>query len=175
MAIRKDDSISINLLNIEDFNRKADIREFLLNTWIQEKPERKYRYFVETLENNDHIYLERPGQLNKGCDFVVFLENSICFKNGNDKPPKHEFILADLKLKKNALSVKHYNQLLEAVKSIYDCKPYANAKIYVHDLPTVGVEYEALLKLLRWFFIEQDITYWASSGRKMLFDASKLL
>jgi len=170
MVIRNDESLTINMFNIENFCNKSDIRNFLLHQWILEEPQTKYRYFVEKIGGNARIYLERPGRLNKGCDFVIFIENSVCFKNGNDKPPKHEFILADLKLKKDTLSGDQYSQLLKAIKSIYDCKPYANAKKYVDTLPAIGVEYEVLLKLLRWFFIEQDITYWAKSGRDMLFN-----
>ncbi|MDQ7057064.1 MAG: hypothetical protein Q9N62_00790 [Ghiorsea sp.] len=171
MVTRNDESEAINLLNIEDFGTKSDIRSFLLNTWIQENSRTKYRYFVETLESGAQIYLERPGRLNKGCDFVIYIEGYILYQNGNDKPPKHDFIIADFAIKKKQLSDKQYKHLLKAVKAIYDCKPYCDAENYVCDLPKVGVEYEVLLKLLRWFFIEQDITYWAKSGRDMLFNA----
>ena len=100
MTIRPDNSTPIILANIEQFNNRADIRDFLLNQWKQEASQTKYRYFVETLQNGNQIYLERPGRLNKGCDFVIFIENHLLFKNGNDKPPRHDFILNDLRLKK---------------------------------------------------------------------------
>ena len=42
---------------------------------------------------------------------------------------------------------------------------------YTQTLPTVGWDYEVLLKLLRWLFIEQDVTYWSGNGREMLYSA----
>jgi len=171
MVIRNDDSISIDLLNIEQFNRTEDIRKFLLSTWIQENPATKYRYFVEELSNGGRIYLERPGRLNKGCDFVIYIENRLCYKNENDMPPKHEYILNDVRAKKALLTPIQFEQFTKAMNVIYCCGRYSNAENYVTNLPLIGLDYEALLKLVRWFFIEQDVTYWASSGRKMFFDA----
>ena len=95
MAIRIDNSINIEL-NIDQISDKTDLRIFLLNQWIIEIIGTKYRYFVETLTDGNRIYLERPGRLNKGCDFVILIENHVKFKNGNDRAPKHEFITDDL-------------------------------------------------------------------------------
>jgi hypothetical protein len=33
-----------------------------------------------------------------------------------------------------------------------------------------GMPAEVLLKLLKWVFLEQDLTYWHSSGRRMPMD-----
>jgi hypothetical protein len=43
--------------------------------------------------DGNRIYLERPGRLNEGCDFVVYIENIYLWNNGNDRPPSHMFIL----------------------------------------------------------------------------------
>lgn len=171
MAIRQDNSTTIILPNIEQFNNKTAIRDFLLKQWIIESPQTKYRYFVETLQPGSRIYLERPGQLNKGCDFVIFIENLLLFNNGNDKPPKHEYLLNDLELKKDSLPANQWQCVLSAFEMIYYCDTYNNAVQQLNGVNNTGLTYETILKLVRWFFIEQDLTYWAKSGRDMLFDA----
>lgn len=171
MAIRADNSNPINLNSLDRFSNKTEIRSFLLNQWITEMPTSKYRYFVETISNGNRIYLERPGRLNKGCDFVIFIENQILFYNGNDKPPKHDFILEDLEYKKQNLSNEHYQNLILSITDIYNCLPVPIALNRLQQQPNVSESYELVLKLVKWFFIEQDITYWAKSGRQMLFDA----
>jgi hypothetical protein len=170
MAIRPDNSNIIVLNNIEQFNNKSDIRNFLLNQWIQEASGAKYRYFVETLANGNRIYLERPGRLNKGCDFIIYVENTYLWKNGNDRPPDHNFILNDLSLKKQLLNQDQWSSIINSVHSIYNCETYNNAFYHIANLPIInGHTYEVLLKTIRWFLIEQDITYWSGQGRGMLF------
>ncbi|MBS1537263.1 MAG: hypothetical protein JST20_05890 [Bacteroidetes bacterium] len=169
MAIRQDDSITITLKNLEQFNNKTDIREFLLKQWISESPQKKYRYFVEVLNSGKHIYLERPGRLNKGCDFVIYVENIYQWKNGNDRPPNHDFVLNDLKLKKNIFSQQQWDKLLLCVNEIFNSKPYRNTIQFTNELPIIGHDYELLLKLIKWLFIEQDITYWSGEGRELFY------
>ncbi len=100
MAIRQDNSTAITLPSVEQFNNKTAIRDFLLRQWISESPQTKYRYFVEVLNSVQRIYLERPGRLNKGCDFVIYAENSYQWKNGNDRPPNHDLFLTTLPSRK---------------------------------------------------------------------------
>ena len=171
MAIRQDNSTPITLPSIEQFNNRAAIRDFLLRQWIAENPQTKYRYFVETLSSRLRIYLERPGRLNKGCDFVIYTENSYQWKNGNDRPPDHNFILEDLTQKKNQLTVAQWNNFLLAVFEIHNSNLFANTIQYTSGLPLIGHNYELSLKLIRWFFIEQDVTYWSGRGRDMFYDA----
>lgn len=172
MTIRPDNSIDIVLNSVEQFNSKADIRNFLLNQWINETEATKYRYFVETLADGNRIYLERPGRLNKGCDFVIYLENIYCWQNGNDRPPSHSFILNDLANKRNQLSQNEWQIFLEAVADIYECRTTQIALNKTNQLPLPqGYSYELLLKAIRWFFIEQDITYWSGEGRAKFFGA----
>lgn len=170
MTIRSDESKEIELRSIDEFKSKKDVREYLLLTFIGEDCQTKLRYFVEKI-GEQRIYIERPGRLNKGCDFVIYIENEITWQNGNDKPPTHEFIIADLAEKKLQLSVEQWESLIDSIRDIYEVKPFDEAYIKIQDLPQTGLNYELILKLLRWFFIEQDITYWARSGREMLFNA----
>jgi len=36
-----------------------------------------------------------------------------------------------------------------------------------------SIEVETVLKLIKWLFIEQDVTYWHFSGRNMLYRGLK--
>lgn len=170
MTVRNDNHIE-KILDIDHICSKEEARKFLLTTYAMEDCHVKTRYYVETLSNDKRIYLERPTFLNKGCDFVLYAEDVITYKNGNDKAPSHNDVLNDLKIKKSTLSLEQYAELLEAIKCIYNMRPYSEAKAHVENLPQVEWSYELLLKLLRWLFIEQDITYWAGDGRKMLYTA----
>lgn len=167
MAIRQDNSIALNIA-VDKINDRAKLRTHILNQWIVENSNAKYRYFVEVLANGNRIYLERPGRLNKGCDFVVFIESHLTFNNGNDKPPKHDFIVDDLEIKKQQLNPAQWAQLLQAIEAIYNCEPFNNAIALCNTLPNISESYEMILKALRWLFIEQDVTYWSGQGRNML-------
>ncbi len=172
MAIRNDNSINIELCNIESYTTRDAVRTFLLQQWAQENVGNKYRYFVETLADGSRIYLERPGRLNKGCDFVIYAENKYLWKNGNDRPPDHDFVLDDLRNKKQMLTPTHWQNLLKGILVIYNCGTYSTALQQMGKLPIVsGHSYELLLKLIRWFFNEQDVTYWSGQGRAMFYNA----
>ena len=74
MAIREIDATELTI-NIDQFADKAAIRNFLLQQWIIENPTMRYRYFVDTLADGSRLYLYRPAPYNKGCDFVIYVEN----------------------------------------------------------------------------------------------------
>jgi len=172
MAIRNDNSININLYSIENFTTRDAVRTFLLQQWIQENVGNKYRYFVETLADGSHIYLERPGRLNKGCDFVIYAENKYLWNNGNDRPPDHNFVLNDLRNKKQMLTQVQWRNFLNGVAILYNCGTYNAALQQMGQLPVGnGHSYELLIKLIRWFFNEQDVTYWSGQGRAMFYNA----
>lgn len=169
MTIRQDNSTTL-ILDIDKINNKIELRKFILNKWMTEIPSCKYRYFVEDTIQGNKIYLERPGKLNKGCDFIIYIENRILHKNGNDKPPKHDFILLDLKHKKENLNAEQWSDLLQAITNIFKCLPFHDAYLNCTNLPKIGEDYDLILKMIRWMFIEQDITYWSGFGREMLFN-----
>lgn len=172
MAIRNDNSININLYNIETYTTRDTVRTFLLQQWAQEIVGNKYRYFVDILVDGSHIYLERPGRLNKGCDFVIYAENKYLWNNGNDRPPNHDFVLNDLRNKRQQLNQSQWQNLLNAINVIFNCDTYNAAFQQMGQLPVVnGHSYELLLKLIRWFFNEQDVTYWSGQGRARFYNA----
>lgn len=157
------------LRSIDEFSNREDIRKYLLYLYAEEDCKTKLRYYVENLEDGNRVYLERPTFLNKGCDFQIYVENLITYNNGNDKCPSHGDVFADLEKKKAALKPQQYQKLISAIEDIFNIVPYKKIVPIIEQLPQpVGWPYDTLLKLVRWLFIEQDITYWAQTGREML-------
>jgi hypothetical protein len=56
------------------------------------------------------------------------------------------------------------------MRRIWDCEPstkvIADLKFFAGEMKA-----ERVLLLAKWFFIEQDVTYWTESGRHMLLGA----
>ena len=165
--IRGDDRIEL-AFRLPALETRAMARVFLMQKWGEEKEGGKYRYFVEKFDNGGRLYLERPGRLNKGCDFVIFLENSFLHKNGNDRPPSHKDLFGDLERKKARLAPKHWRALLDAIRAEYDLKTAPPLALRTGD---DELDAARLTALCRWFFLEQDLTYWNRTGRHMLWGA----
>lgn len=139
-----------------------------------------YRYNVEILKNGNKIYVTRPAFLNKGFDFVIHVENMI-FANGKDHP-RHDDISNDIKGKidfvddrlKNLLK----NDLYHMIEKVYYC---VDTRLIIDNfelsdksfLSLPGYTLDMLLKVIKWFFIEQDICYWNWSGRSMFMNGVK--
>jgi hypothetical protein len=131
----------------------------------------KYKYIVESLFSNKHVYLTRPVPLNKGFDFIIHVEDYI-FMNHKDNP-KHEDIINDLKSKKNYNS-KAFKKLIKALTEVFLCKdPNDIYSDYKNDLEAldIGLPPDLILKVVKWLFIEQDIRYWNWSGRQMFMNS----
>lgn len=168
MTIRNDNRTEIDFYGKVDGLTAKEIRDLLLDTWKLELPATLYRYFVETLLIGKRVYLERPGRLNKGCDFVIFVEDFILFGNGNDKPPRHNDLLTDLKFKANSMRT-NFLYLRSLIQQVYNCDPMAPIINQANALAfKSGWSCEVILKVVRWLFIEQDLTYWNRTGRAML-------
>jgi hypothetical protein len=121
---------------------------------------------VEKLSDGSQIYLTRPTRLNKGADFRIFCERFKKYKNGNDRPPSHKDLAAEV-TELIADSPSHKKELLSAVRRVWECEPsvsvLADLKLFAGNKKA-----ERVLLLAKWFFIEQDVTYWIESGRNML-------
>ncbi|MGO9529018.1 MAG: hypothetical protein ACLP0A_15755 [Verrucomicrobiia bacterium] len=150
---------------------RARIRDEMLGYWMREKPGGKdvvtrYRYNVERLADGSRMYLMRPAYLNKGCDFIIYCEGFLKYKNGNDKPPRQDTLFTELG-KLTGLSGTHKREILGAVRRVWECE---NVDDVLSGLARFSgnVDAERLLKLAMWLFIEQDVTYWSYTGRSML-------
>lgn len=172
MAIRHDPDRIEETLDISAHKDKLAIRIAILLQWSEEKEGEKYRYFVHTFADGTRLYLERPARLNKGCDFVIFLENENLAQNGNDKPPSHKDLWNDLAVKKQKLTADNWRALYQAIACVHAVRPYEISPATCKAIDSVtGLSAEKILRLCEWFFIEQDITYWSGTGRNMLFES----
>lgn len=124
----------------------------------------RYKYYVETLQDKRRIYLLRPTFLNKGIDFQVWVEK---MDDQNDKRPSHNDIFHDLKIKQKE-NLGEFRLLMEAVEEVWSCNEPDDVLKNKQFSFTKGFSPEQLLKILKWLFIEQDITYWNYDGRMML-------
>jgi len=162
-------------LKITKNTRKA-LRDALIQEFLKEdggyvkdgiKYVQAYRYDVETLKDGKKIYIQRPAHLNKGMDFQVCAEGLVKYKNGKDKPPSHSDIFKDLKLKKSEDSNK-FSQLKEMIHRVWNCEEPDDIIKKSSISFTGGFSIESILKIIKWLFIEQDMTYWSYDGRDML-------
>lgn len=160
-------------LTLEE-NTKEKYREKLILEFLKEKSgngtgekSSKYIYYVESLANQKRVYLKRPALLNKGMDFTVHLEDTIFHTGSNKNRPRHIDIIEDLKLKKKENELA-YLKVKEILEKIYNCQSILNSN-YQYLKFSSGVEIEGIFKIIKWLFIEQDVTYWNWSGRNMLY------
>lgn len=117
--------MQIKTLNVDNLTRQQ-IRSKVLRTWEAETPgSGQYRYNVEECADGSKIYLVRPANLNKGCDFVIVSENFLKFNNGNDKLPKHKDIVNLIReILHNDNTLKE--DLEDAINRVYRCENIDN-------------------------------------------------
>ena len=156
------------------------IRAELYNLFLIENPGTRktlstYHYEVESF-GNCTVELRRPGQLNKGVDFRVCTTGLMFKPTGKLKKnpaPSHEAIIEILDNYKQKYPVIYNNQIIPVLKKFYGCQ---NHSLSSSNLPNFidcdgnNKPIEIVLYCVKWLFIEQDITYWNSSGRDMLYD-----
>ena len=177
MVLHPEINLSVKLTEIGDsqeLNRNK-LRKLLLDELLKERAgtgrgdeTSKYRYNVEMLSSGNKIYLTRPVPLNKGFDFVIHVEDYI-FLNGKDNP-RHDDIFNDLALKKNKDNHK-FNELYDEMERVFLCEE-PDEVITTVDF-NEGYSVDLILKVIKWFFIEQDVRYWNWSGRNMFMNGIK--
>lgn len=185
----QDDAInSADLTTNHDRNRNT-LRSLVINEFLKEQPgtgtkelTSVWRYDVEELSDGRKIFLTRPAFLNKGFDFVVNVEG-ITFPNGKTNP-RHIDIYNDIKAKLFTLdpliknNVERFKQqMLEMIEKVYYGVEIEliieNYELDEEFCNLPGLDYEVILKVIKWLFIEQDICYWNWSGRAMLMGGLK--
>lgn len=155
-------------------NSREKLRNEVVNKFLSEpcgywkngiKHVTRFKYFVEKLEDGRRIFLLRPTFLNKGIDFQVWVEK---FNGVKDQRPIHKSIFQDLKLKKKE-NPQGFPRVIQLIDDVWNCKePDSILEKKDKDAFHEGLPLEMLLKILKWLFIEQDITYWNYDGRTML-------
>lgn len=155
---------------------RSDQRRKLTEKWLEEGQYTDYRYNVETCEDGTKVYLLRPTWLNKGFDFQVnveaFQSQTRSAKGGTKEMPSHEDVMDDLdkKLKQNR---DLGSTLFAAVCDVYDCVEPDEVMQKRPELRKfkTGMPVDKTLRIVKWLFIEQDLTYWLQTGRNMLMSA----
>ena len=159
-----------------DENSRIEQRVAVLLKWSEEESggidfKQRYQYNVETFSDSGVIYLHRPAFLNKGCDFTVQCTPIIPRDDGKQKTnPRHQDLVREILLITNEIPALK-EDIIVSINEVYGCKNVNRisaevcAKFHDKDL---SVRIERALKVLKWLFIEQDITDWNTSGRQML-------
>lgn len=155
-------------------NDRALLRCEVINEFLAENPgsgkganSSKYKYIVARIGGHE-IYLQRPAQFNNGFDFTLNVSGLNFNPNGRATTrPTHINIIEDLRLKKQENEA-GFQILTSAIDQIFLCSPLT---MNVHQLRfQSGLPVAILLECIKWLFVEQDVTYWNYSGRKMFFD-----
>jgi hypothetical protein len=146
----------------------------------------KYQYIVDQSLDGATIYLIRPAGLNNGIDFIIHL-SGFNFKthksNGHRLPeaqktnPSYKDIIEILKHFKNEKK-NEYRLISENIVRTYKCEDIKYiakmSKIRIfHKSAQNYISAETICLVIKWLFIEQDLTYWNYSGRAMFLKALK--
>ncbi len=157
-------------------NDRKELRDTIVKKFLEEKGGywkdgikhvTRFRYYVEKLVDGRRIFLLRPTHLNKGIDFQVWVEK---FAEDKDGRPSHKDVFADLKAKQMEEPRKAL-ELAKLIERIWHCEDPEDILGATPITFKSGWSAEMMLKILKWLFIEQDITYWNYDGRGMLWSA----
>jgi hypothetical protein len=140
------------------------MRSQVVKAFLKEEPGRtyQYQYRVEDMNGGQKIFLQRPTRKNS-CDFKVVVEG-ITIKG------THEEIFEDLRLKQSE-DADAFRSLMQAIRKVHSGRD-VDAVISEHPLKLKrGLSVELVLKLLKWYFILEDVNYWRYDGRDTLMNA----
>ncbi len=114
------------------------------------------------------VFLTRPAWKNKAFDFEIRVQGEKFpsgNKGGKTDRHTHSVICDDLK-QKLAEAPDTCAKLFRLIERIYDCQVVTSKDF--KELPFgTGLPIDMILAVVKWFFIEQDVTYWNYSGRAM--------
>lgn len=155
---------------------RSAARRAVAEKWLEEDAYSSYRYNVERCASGDRVYLLRPTWLNKGFDFQVNVEGfrsvTRVSKGQTKEMPSHTDVVHDLEAKVKARP-DLIDPIFAAVCGVYDCAGPTDVLAAHPDLASAeaGLPLDQLLLILKWLFVEQDVTYWLQTGRDMLMGA----
>lgn len=156
---------------------REKIKRYVIERFLDEEPGKgkkdlasKYFYNVEYCENRK-IFIARPATLNYGMDFTVHVEGikfkpKFAFKDR----PKHDDIIQDLIQKKNK-DLDAYQKLAYFLQKIFLCQNVEKEELRSIKIDAGLLTCEEVCLVVKWLFIEQDVTYWNYSGRAMFYSA----
>jgi hypothetical protein len=147
---------------------KKVVNTFIKTEYLKKGKGISFRYPVETLPDNQILYISRPGH-KKNFDFKV--EVIINYEVGEGS---HKEIAENLRKKRKENS-KASKIFWEALTQIYDSKEndvnvILKKRRGLRKSFKKGGYAETLLKILKWMFIMEDIVYWDNEGRAFLFN-----
>jgi hypothetical protein len=87
--------------------------------------------------------------------------------NASGSHPSHKDVTDDLKKKKEENPLE-FESVMLLIQRLYACEQVSDEEMRRLKF-TIGHPIELILKVIKWMFIEQDVTYWNWSGREMLF------
>lgn len=125
-----------------------------------------HRFFVDILDSGHDIYLQYPGQNNKGFDYELRV---VGWDDSAMPRPSHDEIYSDFAHKRENSNRVTFEALCQAAFDIHGGSSADEVLQKYGDRFdfSVGRTPEALLRPLPWLFIEQDIRYWHGEGRDM--------
>ena len=158
---------------------RENLYHALIGAFMSEAPgtlteKNHYIYTVETLSDGSHILLRRPTWLNKGMDFTVNSDRySFLAEKNHISNPSHANIVEMLAAKRAENPTVYESRVRPLITRIFNVEPipeneFAFPEFTTGEYPNYSVE--LILKLLKWLFAEQDVTYWNASGRYKLFE-----
>jgi hypothetical protein len=156
---------------LEQPTRKKQRRALALK-WLSENEHSHYRYIVAKCKSGSLVYVSRPTRLNKGFDFSIHIKDwTSPYRQGKRKStrPRHSDVVEDLRRKRRE-NPKSFKKLAAAVYDVYRCAE--PSETFCEGIPQFrhGLKVDVLLHVLKWMFIEQDLTYWNGRGRRKLWE-----
>lgn len=146
---------------------REQVREKVVKCFLKEKSGpaedetyNRYHYVVEKT-NDGNVIIIRPANLKLGFDFRIDVEGILFSKNTN--APSHLDIFEDLK-EKFEVNKQFCDEVIEAIIDVNNMKDPEELIPHIKDLK-IGLSVELILKVSKWFAIEQDIRYWNGWGR----------
>ena len=165
--------ITGKIIKIKGSSARHKIVQKVVNAFIKTEYRKKgkgvvFRYPVECLPNGQILYIARPGH-EKLFDFKVEVVPNHGFGEGS-----HKEIAMDLRRKRKE-KPRNFVELLTIITQMYNCAENdvdALLKKHHHlkNSFRTGGPVEALLKIIKWLFIMEDIVYWDNEGRAFLFN-----
>jgi len=156
---------------------RDQVKRYVIECFLNEEPGKgkkdlasKYFYNVECCENRN-IFIARPATLNYGMDFTVHIEGvKFRLKYAFKDRPKHDDIIQDL-IQKKSKDPETYQKLANLLRKIFLCQNVEKEELRSISIDAGLLTCEEVCLVVKWLFIEQDVTYWNYSGRAMFYSA----